>query len=272
MKLNSKLTGGLAWAGLILVLAVPSADILTKGQGGAAAHVTSDMDAVKTATTTESIGAPLPVLQPAIVEGQPAAIETATTGDPVDTYLEKGKKLPSYISDAPTETASAEPATTPRVITPSGSTATEEPDEMQVASVDSSPTFESSVAPIPYPAEKRPTAPVMTASVAPASVSEEEPLILDENLVARRDAAVTAVLDDEPLPIAPSTVAPNDGFIENDELEEWDSGSLADYLERRGLLNGGDSEYDEDGFFLDEGPNNDNRPRRRERERSFFLF
>src|SRR5262245_45789676 len=193
MKLNSKLTGGLAWAGLILVLAVPSADMLTKGQGGTAAHITSDMDAVKTATTsTESVGAPLPQLRPAIVEGQPAATTTASTGDPVDSYLQKGKKLPSYISDAPTETATAEPATTTRLETPSEN----EPqgvDEMQVASVDSTPTVDPLlIAPIPYPIEKRPTAAVMTASVDP----EEEPLILDEDLVERRDAAVTAVLED----------------------------------------------------------------------------
>ena len=265
MKLNSKLTGGLAWAGLILVLAVPSADILTKGQGGTAAHITSDMDAVKTVTSTESIGAPLPQLRPAIVEGQPAATTTATTGDPVDTYIQKGRKLPSYISDAPTETASSEPASTG---TPSESSS-QGIDEMQVASVDSTPADPAIVAPIPYPIEKRPTAPVMTASVDP----EEEPLILDENLVERRDAAVTAVLEDEPLPVAPVAPSPNGGFTGNGELEEWDSGSLADYLERRGMMSDGDTDYDSDGFFLDEGPNNNNdRPRRRRQPDNFFII
>ena len=65
-----------------------------------------------------------------------------------------------------------------------------------------------------------------------------------------------------------------------DDSENWDTDGLRDYLERRGILdNGGggdrstatvterDSNYDPDGFFLSEGPNNDRttRPTRRPR-------
>ena len=43
MRLNSKLTWGLAWAGLAIVVAVPSADFLT-GKGGKAAVLTSTVE------------------------------------------------------------------------------------------------------------------------------------------------------------------------------------------------------------------------------------
>ena len=110
-----------------------------------------------------------------------------------------------------------------------------------------------------------------TAAVerAPA-VTGEQPLILDEALVARREAAVARVLDEQPAAF---------DRIEGDRLEEWDSGSLAEYLERRGLLSGSQaqaqaSDVDEDGFFLDQGPNSDDGRRviRRLPRGDFFLF
>jgi len=124
---------------------------------------------------------------------------------------------------------------------------------------------------VPYPASKRPL-PVVPDPVETASVEQEAPLIIDEDLVARREEAVSRVLDEEDFDDRPRVVT-------GDELEEWDSGSLAEYLERRGMMsedqprqaNNGD--FDEDGFFLDEGPNNDDRRLiRRARPRDFFFF
>jgi hypothetical protein len=50
--------------------------------------------------------------------------------------------------------------------------------------------------------------------------------------------------------------------VTGDQLEEWDSGSLADYLEQKGLLSqsSADDSYDPDGFFLDQGPNKKKKP------------
>ena len=108
MKLNPKLTGGLAWGGLIVILAVPSADLLTKPQSGAATVITSDTDQVRTA----SVAAPA-------AQKQPVAVTVPTTPDPVDAYLASGKKLPSYISDAPAGQAGIEPAPTVQLQLPS---------------------------------------------------------------------------------------------------------------------------------------------------------
>ncbi len=78
-------------------------------------------------------------------------------------------------------------------------------------------------------------------------------------------------------PVEPFPLSEEPPVVEADQLEEWDSGSLADYLERNGLLNGNgaaaeteDSSYDPDGFFLDEGPNRSRA--RRVYEDGFFLF
>jgi hypothetical protein len=58
-----------------------------------------------------------------------------------------------------------------------------------------------------------------------------------------------------------------------DDSANWDSESLRQYLERRGLLEGDSrsravvterdaDEYDPDGFYLSDGPNNDRLTRR----------
>src|SRR5690606_26033990 len=98
------------------------------------------------------------------------------------------------------------------------------------------------VAPVPYPASKRPAppatevasaGPVGTVPAVPATGAPTtgEPLIIDEDLVERRDEAVARVLeDDQPAAVSRPRV------VEGDELEEWDSGSLAEYLERKGLM------------------------------------
>lgn len=255
MKLNPKLTGGLAWAGLIVVLAVPSADLLSKQNGNAATVITSDTDQIRTATV---------VSKPRAETGaKPAAVtEVATAGDPVDQFIKSGKKLPSYISDAPAELAEQKPAPTVKLVVP-GTSTTASPAPMDVASVDPA---DVATPPQPYPASKRPRPPVVTtASVdTTPSAAAEQPLIIDEDVVSRRDAAVARVLEDDYPP----------AIVDGGALEEWDSGSLADYLERRGMMSGEASNYDEDGFFLDEGPNNDNARRRARRfpPSEFFLF
>ncbi len=265
MKLSSKLTGGLAWAGLALIIAVPSADMLTRPAADSAS-----VNAAADATATASIEAAtmpvapavkpvVPAVKPAAPARQAAAAQPAGGGDAVDTYMSSGKRLPSYISDAPVPTQQAlapvatEPLLVPAAAGPAGG------DEVVEVAL---------VAPEPYPVSLRPTARA-TAAMLPAG---DSPLILDEEAVARREAtmrAVGPVLDEEPR------------IIEEDALQEWDSGSLADYLERRGLMSESEraeavgSDYDPDGYYLDDGPNSSRARlirRLRPDEQGFFLF
>jgi hypothetical protein len=261
MKLNSKLTGGLAWAGLIVVLAVPSADLLT---GKESADSVKSVATPSTAVQTASV-APSP--QPTIKR-----VAGSKSDDPVDAFVQSGKKLPSYISDAP-DAAAKEPAPTHKLVVPSQTS----PQAVDLVTVASVPSTEA--APIPYPASMRPaerttavattTPPVATTTIAApatglspsggtsvAATTEEAPLIIDDELVERREEAVAKVLDEEPR--VAITQPPQ--RIEEDQLEEWDSGSLAEYLERKGLISNNreqasNSNFDEDGFVLDEGPN-----------------
>lgn len=257
MKINPKVTGALAWTGLVVVLAIPAANMLT-GEPEARANLTSDTRQVQTATAAP---AAKPVAKPVVpaVEAKPAAVETAAEQSSVVTdFVKSGKKMPSYISgnDSPVvEEATATPAAPvkkPGTITinpdgtiqkPAGTVPAVTPAQPDVASVQ--PQI---VAPTPLPASARPKPQTVTTLPAPT----DQPLIIDESTVASTG------------PVPPENVGP-DQMVTGDQLDEWDSGSLADYLERKGLMSDAtqaapvDGDYDSDGFFLDEGPNNNGR-------------
>ncbi|WP_055045195.1 hypothetical protein [Devosia sp. A16] len=250
MKLDGKVKGGLAWAGLVVILAVPAANMVVGNQTSGTAN----------SVTTSDAGAGKPLLKvPAAAT--PAAtdpIQTAsatTSEDPVDKLLSKGKKLPSYISDgdsaAPTKPSASttdKPAAPVKLKPISPTTPIKAPTEVATLAPTETP-------PVPLPRDARPKATAVAS--LPAA---EKPLIVDEKKI--KPAGNTPV---EPFPLSDGNV------VTGDQLEEWDSGSLADYLERKGLLSETSAEdsYDPDGFFLDEGPNRKKRP---VAEEDFFLF
>lgn len=271
MKFNSKVTGGLAWAGLVLILAVPSADMLTKPSafradpGGTIGEdaATGGADVTKTA----AIKAPTPAIR-SIAPASPVASD-----DPVGSYVASGKPLPSYISDAPAAAPAAEkvatapvaPAAIKKIVAPSmpqtaavksDGTLAGVTDTMTTASID---TAGVTPPPVPYPASLRPAGRVASTATG------RQPLIVDEESLVRDEVALRS---GEPfLPQREPRI------IDDEELEEWDSGSLADYLERRGLISDSDRavrtlerQYDEDGFFLSDGPNSRARVIRRYRD------
>ncbi len=238
MKLDGKVKGGLAWAGLVVILAVPAANMVVGNQSGSAANsaVTADAGATKPALK-------LPAAKPAATD--PIETASVTSEDPVDKLLAKGKKLPSYISDGD-NAATQQPATLKPVKPAAPVTAPT--NVATVAPAETNP-------PVPLPRTARP------AGTAVASLpAAEKPLILDENRVQQQENAAV-----EPFPLS------DDEVVTGDQLEEWDSGSLADYLEQRGLLSQSSAEesYDPDGFFLDEGPN---KKKKQVPEDDFFFF
>lgn len=226
MKLDARLKGGLAWTGLFVVLAVPSADILF-GDKNRAATETGEVATV--ATVTDTTAAPTTVMPALKLPTRPgfAPAAVAATGDPVDDYISSGKKLPDYISDGDSAPVAVTTPSVPGVTPPAL-----EADPVEVASLPKQ-------APIPLPRDARPPAPIVATTPAP---------VVNQPQVARNAPVERFPLSDEPV-------------VRGDQLEEWDSGSLADYLERRGLLSDAEPQagydtYDPDGFFLDEGPNN----------------
>ena len=252
MRLSPKLTWGLAWTGLALVLAVPSADFLT-GQFGKdgrnAAVLTSDVEPVKTAAVEPA--APAKTTKVPTVKTDkgirivPAGSKPAANStDPVEKYLSTGKPLPDYISDG-----DAPQTDDPR-------------SDQQVAIV----TPDAVVAPrLPLPATARPKP--MMGPPAPAApiATQPEAVIVDES-------TLTGSLAEPAGPVPPSPIV--------DDIDNWDTESLRDYLERRGILEGGDEparssatvtqrddDYDPDGFYLNDGPNSDRTSRETRRQR-----
>jgi hypothetical protein len=253
MKFDSKVKGALAWTGLFVILAVPSADLLfgKDDAPGANLAVTSD-----TAQVKPVVPAVRPELKIDPVETASVAAPAAKTDDAVETYLEKGKKLPAYISDADSAPA-VKPAAPVTLTKP-----------VEVAAID--PVQETP--PVPLPRNARPVAKAPVVASVPATPSTQ-PLIIDETELVDRQANLsqpTAPLEPFPLSDGDQAFADDETVVTGDQLEEWDSGSLADYLARQGLLADDvdqQSAADDSDFVFNEGPSRPRRPLN-----DFFLF
>jgi hypothetical protein len=264
MKLNPKITSALAWGGLIVVVAVPSAEVLS----GGGQQRSFSAQPQQAATTIPVIPTSKPSVQPAaaatrpVLEidrtaGQAAApastvkpavdpVRTASTSatpapangtgsaGAVDRFLSSGKPLPDYISGgsaaaAPSAAASVRPTTTiPTTPATSGDT--------RVAAIDPQQALRPEVVPFPMPRSLRPAdrpdlsalgstmVPVNQQARAPA---QQQPLIIDEARVNQ--------IRQQPVRPVPGA-GEQERIVTSDELAGWNSGSLADYLASRGLL------------------------------------
>jgi len=281
MRLNSKVTWGLAWTGLAVVLAVPSADFLTNQFGGranSAAVITSTTDPVKPAPTTaiatpaKTASVTTTVTKNRVTITPNGTLETAAAApagaDPVDKLLQGGKKLPDYISDGTTPAAPAQAPTlsvkAPAVV----------PDTTQVANVPA-----AAVAPIPFPA--RPA--VLDRAALPRQVlpkSTEPAVIVDE-------ASLPTSAPPTQLDVPPDRIVIDRGPVPPAAIpDDWRTARerrLQRYLENNGLIDGGapdgrssasvtivdrpPADYDPDGFYLSDGPNESRAARRARIER-----
>ena len=257
MNIDRRITNGLAWAGVILVVGVPTADLLSAQFLGnpampAPAQVAvvrpiapipaplSQRPAAPVAKPVEQVAAIAPA-KPAVSPVKPAAATPAAqTADAVDAFLQSGRQLPSYITeaDAPAQVAAA-PARPVISTTPAAPPAAVDP--IEVASIP------EKVAPTPMPLSMRPQ-PVAVALA-------RDPVVIPPGLTPAQPTGVVR---------PPSTITAAD-------LQDWETGPLADFLAQR---QGGnvDPDVDADGFFLDEGPNRPRRDRIIAREPRPFLF
>lgn len=270
MRLNSKLTWGLAWTGLAVVLAVPSADYLTGsfGKGKTAAVITSTTDPVVPAASQASAPQQVATVTTkvtktgvSIIPAAPAAAvpngAAAPVLDPVDKYVKSGKTLPDYISDDSSgATANSTPAKTPAPAAPALATTPDEP-PTQVAAIDPAPV----AAPVPFPA--RPAILDRPSRVAP----KDQTVIVDDSALAAPVDQMPTQLDVNGGPLPPAGIADDWRSIRERRLDR--------YLERNGLVNDGPdssasvvvvqrppADYDPDGFYLSDGPNNARAERR----------
>ena len=246
MKIDRRITNGLAWAGVILVVGVPAADLLSaqfSGDARPAQVAVISPVAPMPAPLSQRPEAPIAKPAPAVAVAAPAKPVAPAVAKPaapaqqaasvVDNFLQGGKALPSYITGggtvaAPAQVAApaaqvavAKPARTPIVTTPA---AAPDVDPVQVASIPP-----QKIAPTPMPLAMRPT-PIEV----PMAVAAPGDIIIPPGLTPPPPATVTAA-----------------------DLDDWETGPLAEFLARKqgqGSSATVTSDYDPNGFFLDQGP------------------
>lgn len=266
MKIDRRITNGLAWAGVILVVGVPAADLLsaqfsgddTPAQVAVISPVAptpaplSQRPPTPVAKSEPAVAVVAPVKPVAPAVAKPAAAPVQQTASVVDNFIQGGKPLPSYITGggatpAPAQVAVAQPIGTPIVTTPAVTPSVTAPgvDPMQVAAIP------QKVAPLPMPLSMRPTPIRVPVAVTAPTVPDD--IIIPTGLTPRQPATVTAA-----------------------DLDDWETGPLSEFLARKqgqGSSAAVTSDYDADGFFLDQGP----QPVRRDRvigweEEGFSFF
>jgi hypothetical protein len=280
MSIDRRITNGLAWAGVLLVVGVPTADLLSAQFIGAPATPASVQVAVveriapvpapasqrpaapvAKPPVQVAVASPKPVVSPVVPAAKPVAAPVAAavaptakptvtpaaeTADAVDAFLQSGRSLPSYITGAgapvaPSQVATTPPARTPIITTPAAI------DPVEVAAIPP-----QKVAPMPMPLSMRPE-PVSVALV------QEQPLI---------------VVPTGLTPASPAVIVRPPANVTAADLDDWETGPLSDFLAERQAGNAYvDPGVDANGFFLDQGPNRRQRDRVIAREvDDFFLF
>lgn len=283
MPIDRRITNGLAWAGAVIVIAIPAADIalrqfgpqpepqiaVVEAQPETPSLPTSASErptpvAVETPAASESAAeVRQPVSQPANV---PDPVNTATSGTAqsgasgsvVDDFVSSGRPLPSYISNG----GGAASAPTVDAPAPARSTA--------AAPAVASPAPAASAPSATPPAVTPPASPQPAATTTPEQVANvpRSRIVTFPTPVSERPPSVprSQVATQQPLivePQPPLIVAPEAPIVTGADLDDWESGPLSEFLARR--QGGGAAatpDYDPDGFFLDEGPNSRNQPQR----------
>ena len=231
MQIDRRITNGLAWAGLFIVVAVPVADAVSNQLMGEPNQIAvASIDAP--AALVAPVPAPLsqrphaPAARPAIETAAvapakpvaPAAAKPIAAANPiVDSFLSAGKPLPSYITgdhDAPQQ-AAATPAAAPAAPKPVVAA------PVQTAAIPGQP-----VAPPPAAID-----PIEVATLTPAKIAPTPmPLSMRPKPIVRPLASQA----NEDIVLPPEMVAGNDARpAVVDDLQDWESGPLSEFLAQR---------------------------------------
>jgi hypothetical protein len=241
MDMRRQVTGALAWAGLVIVIAVPSAEIvreklapsaalaLVPADGAAAAPVAKPAKSNKPAVVG-SVPVPKPARAPVpatpaaptavIASATPAAVAplpaatAAVHADPIKDFLLTGKDMPDYITGStPPKPAAAAPPAQPL------------PTALPPQSVASAPAAPPAAASAPVsPVTFAPPPAVASAPIQPGAAS---------------DTAV--VPPPRPMPASGRPKLGPPQTVTEADLKDWKSGSLRDYLRQHDLLSNDDA-------------------------------
>lgn len=277
MSIDRRITNGLAWAGVLLVVGVPTADLLSAQlMGDAAAPASAEVAMIErvapvpapasqrpaapvakpaaqvAVATPKPVAAPKPAVTP-VAAAKPVVKQTVTpaaqTADAVDAFLQSGRPLPSYITEAgapgSTNQVAATPPARPVITTPPAPAPSAPVDPIEVAAIPP-----QKVAPMPMPLSMRPV---------PVAAAPQQAIVIPSGLT----------------PAAPDAIVRPPANVTAVDLEDWEAGPLSEFLAKRQPANAFvDPAYDPNGFFLDQGPNRRQRDRviAREVDEPFFIL
>ncbi|QQR40167.1 hypothetical protein [Devosia rhizoryzae] len=265
MQIDRRITNGLAWAGAVLVVAIPAADFAMRQLGPS---VEAPQVAVVQAEPVEqAVALPTPAVQrPAAIQApqnELAEVEVAnapaadpvitsasrpTNGTAVDKFIENGRELPSYISGA----GNAAAAAPTRPSTPAAPAAPKPTPAPAVAAVPAVPAAPTPAVTTPKPVTAAPATAV--AAVPPKPVAFPTPVSQRPPSVAQSTVRPLIVPQQQP-PLIVDEAPP---VLTADDLDDWESGPLSEFLASRGNRSQAapavEPEYDSNGFFLDEAP------------------
>lgn len=197
MQIDRRITNGLAWAGLVVIVAIPVADAVSAQMVGerdtiALASIKGNGEIAVPVRAQPTLPAPVikPVVKPVAALAPVKPIVSAT---PVADFLATGKALPSYITAGDAASAQTVPTPTHPAIP---------------APVAIKPVEVAKIAPVPMPLSMRPF------SVAPNQTqnqTQNQTIVIPPEIVANGDRSPMVV----------------------DNLEDWETGPLSEFLAQR---------------------------------------
>ncbi len=253
MQLDRRtITNGLAWAGAALIIAIPAADLIAR-QFSSEPQVAVVEDASTRPAPdlpTASAERPAPATSNSAATSAPQSVATnpapanATSDDAVDTYLQSGRELPSYISGG-SGGASAPAPSTQQPATPAPVQTAAVPAQQAQSVQPSTTQNQQSARPVITPPRAVSGFPT-PVSERPRAVAAQTPVIQPAVPAPVAEPAAPPLIINSPAPV-----------VTAQDLEDWETGPLSDFLANRNGQRPAPvpSTYDGNGFWLDQGPN-----------------
>jgi hypothetical protein len=246
MNLRRNLTGALAWAGLVIVVAVPTVEIVRSRLLPSASALPV---AVAPTEPVQPIAentppAPTAVAATAAVAAAPAKVEEAPA---VETAA---VETPAAATASPVPVAVAEPPAQPEVgdvpVVQPVSAQAPGPDERDQALDDylrsgkKLPDYITANAPTKLGVTTVPASPAAAADDVPPQATGAAPAAI----VATAPPIAAPLTPPKPMPVSARPKAEPARTVTEADLKDWKSGTLENYLKQQGLLSGSDATAD----------------------------
>lgn len=276
MNIDRRITNGLAWAGVLLVVGVPTADLLSaQFLSNPTAPAPAQIAVVR---PVAPVPAPLsqrpaaPVAKPAeqvaaVVPAKPVPTPSAEAVAPKPAAAQVAAVAPAKPAAAPTKPAATPAAQTADAVDAFLASGRPLPSYITDAETPAAPSQVATTAPTRPHITTTPAAqPAAVDPIEVASIQPQKVAPMPMPLSMRPEPVQVALVRDPVVvppgltPAEPAVIVRPPANVTAADLQDWETGPLSEFLAQRQAGNAYvDPDVDADGFFLDEGPN---RPRR----------